>query len=66
MTDDPFGDGTRIAHVRVATLDGVSQTALATAGNAKDAHLAAVKGYDTTTGVGTPTANYYKSFQLLP
>jgi subtilase family serine protease len=66
VTDDPFGDGTRIAHVRTATLDGVSQTALATAGNAKDAHLAAVKGYDTTTGVGTPTVSYFKSFQRLP
>ena len=50
----------------MATLDGVSQTALATAGNAKDAGLASVKGYDTTTGVGTPTVNYYKSFQVLP
>ena len=66
VTDDPFGDGTRLAHVRIATLDGVSQTALATAGNAEDGHLASVKGYDTTTGVGTPTVNYYKSFQVLP
>ena len=44
VTDDPFGDGTRIAHVRVATLDGVSQTALATAGNAKDAHARVRQG----------------------
>ncbi len=63
VTDDPFGDGTRLAHVRVATLDGVSRTALATPGNAKDAALASVQGYDTTTG--TPTADYYASFALL-
>jgi subtilase family serine protease len=65
VTDDPYGDGTRVAHVRQATLDGVVQTALATAGNAKDTQLASVKGYDTTTGVGTPTVKYYQAFADL-
>jgi subtilase family serine protease len=60
VVQDPFGNGDYIAHVRMATLNGSTVVALATAGQAKDGGLAAVKGYDTTTGVGTPTVNYYK------
>lgn len=61
VTDEPFGKDTRIAHVRQRTVGSDVVTSLATAGNAEDTGLASVKGYDTTTGVGTPTADYYKS-----
>ena len=64
VVQDPFGNGKMIAHVRMAGVGagGANVVALATAGQAKDGQLASVKGYDTTTGVGTPTEAYYKSF----
>ena len=45
----------------MATLSQGTVVALATAGQAADGQLACVKGYDTTTGVGTPTVDYYKN-----
>lgn len=63
-----LGDGPTIAHVRMAGVGagGANVVALATAGQAADGQLASVKGYDTTTGVGTPTEQYFLSFNKTP
>jgi subtilase family serine protease len=63
VVQDPFGNGDYIAHVRMAAVGqgGATVVALATAGQAKDGGLESAKGYDTTTGVGTPAAGYYKA-----
>lgn len=65
VVQDPFGNGNPIAHVRMTDLGNGLVVALATAGQAKDGQLACVKGYDTTTGVGTPTKDYYKAIADL-
>jgi subtilase family serine protease len=67
VVQDPFGNGQYIAHVRMAAVGpgGSNVVAIATAGQAKDGDLESVKGYDTTTGVGTPTGDYYKMMATL-
>jgi subtilase family serine protease len=66
VTDTPYGKGKMIAHVRTRVVGTDTVVSLATAGQSKDGGLLTIKGYDTVTGVGTPTANYYKSFADLP
>ncbi|MFJ8018607.1 protease pro-enzyme activation domain-containing protein [Streptomyces sp. NPDC096339] len=66
ITDHPFGTGTEIAEVRVDFVnktDATDGTAtwLDTLGH--DSSLHAVEGYDDVTGVGTPTADYLRSYQ---
>ena len=60
--NDVMDQGTAYANVRTRVVNGATVISLATAGQAKDTGLAAVKGYDTTTGIGTPTAKYFTSF----
>jgi subtilase family serine protease len=68
VTDDPFGPGLRLAEVRnnytdPYTREGPIVTYLRTLGVDGEgaAALPAVKGYDDSTGVGSP-ANYIQSF----
>lgn len=65
VTAHPLGKDVMIAHVRTISSGGQTVVALGTAGQAADGGLASIKGYDTTTGVGTPTAHYFTSFASL-
>lgn len=64
-TGDPLGNGQPPAQVRVDFVNAVDAsqgvtTTLRTSG--RDTSLTTTPGYDDTTGVGTPTAQYLKSF----
>jgi subtilase family serine protease len=59
VTDQPLGPGHRFAHVRTRVVGAETLKSLATAGNAEDAGLKSIEGWDTTTGVGSPTAAYF-------
>ena len=63
VTDTPFGRGITMASVRTLTKHGAAVPALASLGQSRDAGLYAIVGYDTTTGVGTPSAAYFQSFR---
>jgi subtilase family serine protease len=65
VTDTPYGKGKMIAHVRTRTVGTDTVVSLATAGQSKDGGLLTIKGWDTVTGVGSPTASYYKSYADL-
>ena len=65
VTDTPYGKDTHIAHVRTRVVGTDTVISLATAGQSKDGGLLTIKGWDTVTGVGTPTVDYYKSFASL-
>ena len=65
VTDHPYGAGTTLADVRVDFANGVDAsngllTSLRTLG--KDSSLAATRGYDNVTGVGSPTTSYLTSY----
>ncbi|MDH6135704.1 subtilase family serine protease [Kitasatospora sp. MAA4] len=65
VTDHPFGPGSELAEVRVDFTNSVDAsagtvTSLRTLG--KDSSLSAVEGYDDVTGVGTPSADYLRSY----
>ncbi|WP_441247879.1 S53 family peptidase [Kitasatospora sp. McL0602] len=69
VTDHPFGAGSELAEVRVDFVNGVdaadgTTTSLRTLG--KDSSLSATTGYDDVTGVGTPTAEYLRSYLCPP
>lgn len=61
VTSTPFGAGHLLASVR--TIGTPAVVALGTAGQAADLGLTSTVGYDTTTGVGTPTRAYFQSFR---
>ncbi|MFC1409597.1 protease pro-enzyme activation domain-containing protein [Streptacidiphilus sp. N1-12] len=66
VTDHPYGKNTTLADVRVDFVNGVDAsnglvTSLRTLG--KDSSLAATRGYDNVTGVGSPAAGYLRSYQ---
>ena len=65
VTDHPFGPGSELAEVRVDFTNSVDSsagtvTSLRTLG--KDSSLSAVEGYDDVTGVGSPSADYLRSY----
>ncbi|MER5636161.1 S53 family peptidase [Kitasatospora sp. NPDC002227] len=65
VTDHPFGPNVELAEVRVDFANGTDDkdgflTSLRSLG--KDSSLHAVAGYDDVTGVGSPTADYLKSY----
>jgi subtilase family serine protease len=61
VTDKPFGAKTHEASVRTAAVGegGATVVAIASLGNAPDGRLSSIKGWDTTTGVGTPTMAWF-------
>lgn len=66
VTDHPLGARRDLAVVRVDYVNGVDaadglRTTVRSLG--KDASLAAVRGYDDVTGVGTPAAGYVSSYR---
>lgn len=69
VTDHPFGPGTELAEVRVDFKNGVDAAAGTTTSIrslGKDSSLSATTGYDDVTGVGSPTAEYLRSYLCPP
>ncbi|MER6118415.1 S53 family peptidase [Streptomyces sp. NPDC001743] len=66
VTDHPLGAGRDLAVARVDFINGYDATdGLRTSVRSlgKDASLAAVRGYDDVTGVGTPASGYVSSYR---
>lgn len=61
VTDQPFGAKTNEASVRTAGVGqgGAVVVAIASLGHATDGKLSSVKGWDNTTGVGSPDATWF-------
>ncbi|MGW0615130.1 S53 family peptidase [Streptomyces sp. NPDC002788] len=64
VTDDPTGSGLAVARVDfVNGYDATGGLATSVRSLGKDSSLAAVKGYDDVTGVGTPANGYVESYR---
>jgi subtilase family serine protease len=61
VTDQPFGTKTHEASVRTAAVGegGATVVAIASLGHAPDGRLSSIEGWDNTTGVGTPTMDWF-------
>ncbi len=66
VTDKPFGAKTHEASVRTAAVGqgGATVVAIASLGNAPDGNLSSIKGWDDTTGVGTPDATWFTTIGM--
>lgn len=64
VTDNPTGSGLAVARVDfVNGYDATGGLATSVRSLGKDSSLAAVKGYDDVTGVGTPATGYVESYR---
>ncbi len=64
VTDDPTGSGLAVARVDfVNGYDATGGLATSVRSLGKDSSLAAVKGYDDVTGVGSPAKGYVESYR---
>ncbi|MEZ0022599.1 subtilase family serine protease [Kitasatospora sp. MAP12-15] len=69
VTDHPFGPGTELAEVRVDfanSVDAAAGTVTSLRSLGMDSSLVAVEGYNAVTGVGSPTADYLRSYACPP
>ncbi|MEU2058972.1 S53 family peptidase [Streptomyces sp. NPDC013455] len=64
VTDDPTGSGLAVARVDFANgFDAADGLLTSVRSLGRDSSLAAVKGYDDVTGVGSPANGYVRSFR---
>ncbi|MCE0445331.1 hypothetical protein LT493_10655 [Streptomyces tricolor] len=64
VTDNPTGSGLAVARVDFANgYDAAGGLLTSVRSLGKDSSLAAVKGYDDVTGVGSPAGGYVQSFR---
>ena len=65
MTDTPTGKELAVARVDFANgYDATGGLVTSVRSLGKDSSLAAVKGYDPVTGVGTPASGYVESYRV--